>query len=298
MNLHSLIHEIHRAVSGDLTTLKSRIIDSGLAGPELESGNLNQYYNLAYSHVWREFNRKCYNVDLTGLMVTPYDAGLRPRPPALSTLSNGPTTTTTTTPEPFECTYLQPNEVDSYLQPNQVNYYKYVCVHAHIGEDCNGDPVTIYIESISNTFDHTKTAYITSELSTTYNGYFIYNNVTYNYSNGVSSEIISYPYVGTNCDNNPVTIYTANSSFNHIDSAYTNSCLTTAYTTYFINNNNVYLYIGGIGVDSSCPTTTPEPTTTTTTTTPEPTTTTTTTTPEPTTTTTTTTPEPTTTPPP
>ena len=88
MSLHSFIHEIHIANSGDLSTLKGTIIDSGLAGPALETGNFNQYYNLAYSHVWREFNRKCYNVGLTGLMVTPYDGGLRPIPPSVGQLSN------------------------------------------------------------------------------------------------------------------------------------------------------------------------------------------------------------------
>jgi hypothetical protein len=88
MSLHSFIHEIHIANSGDLSTLKGTIIDSGLAGPALETGNFSQYYNLAYSHVWREFNRKCYNVGLTGLMVTPYDGGLRPIPPSVGQLSN------------------------------------------------------------------------------------------------------------------------------------------------------------------------------------------------------------------
>jgi hypothetical protein len=88
MNFHSLIHEIHIANSGELSTLKERVIDSGLAGPALETGNFSQYYNLAYSHVWREFNRKCYNFGLTGLMVVPYDGGFRPIPPAIGLLSN------------------------------------------------------------------------------------------------------------------------------------------------------------------------------------------------------------------
>jgi hypothetical protein len=88
MSLHSFIHEIHIANSGDLSTLKGTIIDSGLAGSALETGNFNQYYNLAYSHVWREFNRKCYNVGLTGLMVNPYGAGFKPISPSVSQLSN------------------------------------------------------------------------------------------------------------------------------------------------------------------------------------------------------------------
>ena len=88
MSLHSFIHEIHIANSGDLSTLKGTIIDSGLAGPALETGNFSQYYNLAYSHVWREFNRKCYNVGLTGLMVSPYGAGFKPISPSVGQLSN------------------------------------------------------------------------------------------------------------------------------------------------------------------------------------------------------------------
>lgn len=125
MNLHSLIHEIHIASSGDLSTLKQRVIDSGLAGPELETGNFNQYFSLAYNHVWREFNRKCYNFGLTGLMVTPYNGGLRPIPPALSGLSNGTTTTLEPVIPPVNA-YLQPNGIDYYLQPDGRYYYEYV----------------------------------------------------------------------------------------------------------------------------------------------------------------------------
>jgi hypothetical protein len=117
MSLHSFIHEIHIANSGELSTLKERVIDSGLAGPALETGNFSQYYNLAYNHVWREFNRKCYNIGLTGLMVTPYNGGFRPIPPSVGQLSNGI--------QPPENAYLQPNEVDYYLQPDGLYYYEY-----------------------------------------------------------------------------------------------------------------------------------------------------------------------------
>lgn len=111
MNFHSLIHEIHIAASGDLNTLKTRVVESGFAGQELETGNFSQYYNLAYSHIWREFNKKCFNCGLTGLMVRPYGQGFRPLPGVLST---------GLIPDNI---YLQPNGTDYYLQPNGVDYY-------------------------------------------------------------------------------------------------------------------------------------------------------------------------------
>ena len=200
MSLHSLIHEIHIASSEQLSTLKGRVIDSGLAGPELENGNFSQYYNLAYSHVWREFNRKCYNFGLTNLMVTPYDGGFRPIPPALNSLSNGPTTTSTTTPGPTSTTtstttpapisppangYLQPDGVSYYLQPDGLYYYQYAA-YAHTGQDCETNPVTIY--TTNPIFNEKDRAWGTESLTVFYNGYFIYNGIiVLNYTNGVSA---------------------------------------------------------------------------------------------------------------
>ena len=217
MSLHSLIHEIHIASSGQLSTLKGRVIDSGLAGPELETGSFNRYYNLAYSHVWREFNKKCYNFSLTNLMVTPYDGGLRPIPPALSGLSNGPTTTavptttvepttttvapTTTTVEPTTTTvaptttaapisppangYLQPDGVSYYLQPDGEYYYQYAA-YAHTGQDCETNPVTIY--TTNPIFNEKDRAWGEESLTALHDGYFIYNGIiVLYYTNGVSA---------------------------------------------------------------------------------------------------------------
>lgn len=116
MNFHSLIHEIHIAASGDLNTLKTRVIESGFAGQELETGNFSQYYNLAYSHIWREFNKKCFLCGLTGLMVRPYDAGFRPKPGVLSTGVSA----TGSIPDNI---YLQPDGIGVYFQPDGESFY-------------------------------------------------------------------------------------------------------------------------------------------------------------------------------
>lgn len=185
MSLHSLIHEIHIASSEQLSTLKGRVIDSGLAGPALENGNFSQYYNLAYSHVWREFNRKCYNFGLTNLMVTPYDGGFRPVPPALSSLSNETTTTTeepttTTTEEPTTTTTEEPTTT------TQAPRYQF------IGDLCNGGgSASIWLENDS--FSSTYTAYANATGPETYNGYFIYNGTVYLYNNGFTGGSTSCP---------------------------------------------------------------------------------------------------------
>lgn len=87
-----------------------------------------------------------------------------------------------------------------------------------------------------------------------------------------------YAYTGVDCDGNPVTIYTANSTFNSSDPAFTDDRLTSSFSGYFIYGGITYLYTNGIAAISTCPTTTTTTTssTTTTTVTPPPTTTTTT----------------------
>lgn len=87
-----------------------------------------------------------------------------------------------------------------------------------------------------------------------------------------------YAYSGIDCDGNPVTIYTANSTFNSSDPAFTDDRLTSSFSGYFIYGFTTYLYTNGIAAISTCPTTTTTTTssTTTTTVTPPPTTTTTT----------------------
>lgn len=87
-----------------------------------------------------------------------------------------------------------------------------------------------------------------------------------------------YAYSGIDCDGNPVTIYTANSTFNSSDPAFTDDRLTSSFSGYFIYGFTTYLYTNGVAAISTCPTTTTTTTssTTTTTVTPPPTTTTTT----------------------
>jgi len=84
-----------------------------------------------------------------------------------------------------------------------------------------------------------------------------------------------YAYSGVDCDGNPVTIYTANSTFNSSDPAFTDDRLTSSFSGYFIYGFTTYLYTNGIAAVATCPTTTTSSTTTTTVT-PPPTTTTTT----------------------
>lgn len=84
-----------------------------------------------------------------------------------------------------------------------------------------------------------------------------------------------YAYSGIDCDGNPVTIYTANSTFNSSDPAFIDDRLTSSFSGYFIYGFTTYLYTNGIAAVATCPTTTTSSTTTTTVT-PPPTTTTTT----------------------
>jgi hypothetical protein len=262
MSLHSLIHEIHIASSGQLSTLKGRVIDSGLAGPALETGSFNRYYNLAYSHVWREFNKKCYNVGLTGLMVVPYDGGLRPIPPALSGLSNGPTTTaaptTTTTAAPIlppNNAYLQPNGVDYYLQPDGQYYYGYFS--DYIGTNCLGGSVTIYINN--DTFSTGDIAYAnTYDAEALYNGEFLLGGTGQPlfYNSGVASGYTCatlFSFTGQDCNTNEVIVYSNDTTFSTNGVYHQYDFLSSEYNGYFIYDSQTYYISNGVPQSSSCP---------------------------------------------
>lgn len=84
-----------------------------------------------------------------------------------------------------------------------------------------------------------------------------------------------YAYSGVDCNGNPVTIYTANSTFNSSDPAFTDDRLTSSFSGYFIYGFTTYLYTNGVAAVATCPTTSTTTTSSTTTTPPPPTTTTT-----------------------
>lgn len=110
MSLHNLIHETHIASSGELEGIKERIIASGFAGTGI---SIPSNYSLGYNHIWREFNRKCSEFNLTDLVLYPVDAGYRPRAGVVETGAlNLPTNS-----------YVQPNGEDFYVQPDGESYY-------------------------------------------------------------------------------------------------------------------------------------------------------------------------------
>lgn len=77
MSYHDLNNEVHHENTGDasfLNSLKTRIADSGLNASLTGAFD----YHMAIDHVWREFNKLAFEVGETGVMVSPYDAGLRP----------------------------------------------------------------------------------------------------------------------------------------------------------------------------------------------------------------------------
>ena len=121
--------------------------------------------------------------------------------------------------------------------------------YAHSVTDCNGDPTTIYTNAAS--FNASDTAYSDLCLTTVFNGAITNNDAIYKYSSGSSTRY--YAQVGTNCDGDPVTIYTSYSIFSNSDTAYDSSCISTLYNGYFIFSLSTYLYTDGVGVSSSCP---------------------------------------------
>jgi len=77
VSLHYLNNDVHHQTTGDaavLLELSGRIVGSGL-----DSDLTGSFaYHMAYDHIWREYNQKCIDFDLTGYMIAPYDAGYRP----------------------------------------------------------------------------------------------------------------------------------------------------------------------------------------------------------------------------
>ena len=75
-----------------------------------------------------------------------------------------------------------------------------------------------------------------------------------------------YPYNGTDCNGNALTIFTANFEvFDYLDTAYSDVVGGSLFSGFFIyNGTDTYYYANGIGSISSCPTTTTTTTTTTT----------------------------------
>lgn len=77
MSLHYLNSDVHVSTTGDaalLLELSGRIVSSGLEGTLTGSYE----FHMAYDHIWREYNQKCIDFDLTGYMIAPYDGGFRP----------------------------------------------------------------------------------------------------------------------------------------------------------------------------------------------------------------------------
>jgi hypothetical protein len=127
--------------------------------------------------------------------------------------------------------------------------------YGYAGVNCESNTVTLYTNN--NTFSPSSTAYSDSELSTRYTGYFIINNNTYSYTNGVGtlSSCPVYAYPGTICNGTNVTIFTLNSSFRVNSTAYTDRGVSATYTGYFSAGGFTYSYINGAGILSACPTT-------------------------------------------
>ena len=126
--------------------------------------------------------------------------------------------------------------------------------YSYSGVNCESNNVTIYTNN--NTFSTSSTAYLDSELSRRYTGYFIINNNTYSYTSGVGtlSSCPVYAYPGTICNGDNVTIFTRNSSFRVNSTAYTDRGVSATYTGYFLSGGSTYSYINGVGSLSACPT--------------------------------------------
>lgn len=118
--------------------------------------------------------------------------------------------------------------------------------YPHVGTDCNGASVTIY--TTNSGFSVSNTAYSDSEGQILYTGIFVYGNIinTYTDGNGTGGSA-TYSHTGTDCNGNSVTIYTNQSGFTNAYTAYSDLCLTTYYTGYFVYSGIVYSYINGTG---------------------------------------------------
>lgn len=116
--------------------------------------------------------------------------------------------------------------------------------YEYVGTDCALSALSIY--TTGDVFNINDTAYTDNNLANPYTGSFIYSDTVYYYTSGSGTQY-SYAYTGTDCDTNPLTIYTGSSSFSVSDTAYTNSCLNTAYSGAFIYAAQTYVYSGGEG---------------------------------------------------
>ena len=124
-----------------------------------------------------------------------------------------------------------------------------VTSYSHSVSECAGGTITIYTAE-GPAFDVSYTAYTNACLTTFFNGTIVIGGNNYKYSNGVASQ--SYAYVGTLCNGSPVTIYTSQSSFSTISTAFADECLTmTTYSGFFIYSGTVYYYQNGSGVQYS-----------------------------------------------
>jgi hypothetical protein len=104
--------------------------------------------------------------------------------------------------------------------------------------------ITIYTAE-GPAFNVSYTAYTNACLTTLFNGAIFNGGNNYKYSSGVASQ--SYSYVGTLCNGSPVTIYTSQSSFSTISTAFADECLTTTYAGFFIYGGVAYSYSSGNG---------------------------------------------------
>jgi hypothetical protein len=107
--------------------------------------------------------------------------------------------------------------------------------------ECAGNVITIYTNNAI--FNIGSTAYANQCLTTLFNGAIVSDGNTYKYSGGIASQ--SYAHVGTDCSGNSVTIYTDQSSFSSSTHAYSDTCLTSNFTGYFIYSGIAYYYSSG-----------------------------------------------------
>jgi len=128
--------------------------------------------------------------------------------------------------------------------------------YAYSATLCNSNSITIYTSS--SPFSSSNTAYFGCSLTTTFDGVVTINSNLYKYTGGVAEQY--YAHNGADCNSSSVTIYTTSTSFSVGEVAYSDTCISTTYTGYFVFGGQTYYYNSGNGVLSSCPT--PPPTAT------------------------------------
>jgi len=170
-----------------------------------------------------------------------------------TTTSEEPTTTTTTTTttseEPTVSTSPDPTTTTTTTTTTNAPRYEFA------GQLCNGGGnVSIWLEFQS--FDISHPAYANSTGPTKYDGFFIFtqsNTETYFYTNGAAviqscptPPAPRYQFAGKLCNNDDVSIYIENQTFNISYIAYTNSTDTTKYDGFFTFDGNTYFYNNGV----------------------------------------------------